>query len=278
MPSPEAWTPAGPDLKTVLARYRDPLLALSEARIPAIVLRRAYDPDHCAGLIRRFIDRDLMRDPADTPSEDIRARIDIGTSLGNRGNDREAFLKHSEETLALFRDLFDGFDNPVDTLYNALSELAVGKAVKTAREPDGRRYGPAIFRIHYTSHSYKPHIDHVTLREKRFNYAVTRFEHQFAGILCFQNASRSGENTQAILHQCLWTPEIQPHIAEGTFHDYAAENNIGRCRVDLEPGDLYFFNTRCIHEVPPIQSADTRAVLAVFIGYSADDEEVFVWS
>ncbi len=278
MPSSENWTPAGPDLKTVLAAYKDPLLALSEARIPAILLRRVYPPTLCAGLIRRFIHRGFMHDPADTTSENTRTRIDIGTSLGNRGSDKETFLKHAEDTHALFRHLFDGFDNPVDTIYDALSELAVGKAVKIARESDGRLYGPAIFRIHYTSHTYRPHIDHVTLREKRFNYAVTRFEHQFAGVLCFQNASHEGESTQAILHRCLWTQDVQPHIAEGTFHDYAAENRIARCRVDLQPGDLYFFNTRCIHEVPPLQGPDPRIVLAVFIGYSADDGEIFVWS
>ena len=52
----------------------------------------------------------------------------------------------------------------------------------------------------------------------------------------------------------------QPHIAAETFHQCAAENNIAQCRVDLEPGDLYFFNTRCIHEVPAIQGDLPRVV------------------
>jgi hypothetical protein len=118
----------------------------------------------------------------------------------------------------------------------------------------------------------------VVLREERFNYAVSRYRHQFAGVLCFQNATHQGESTQAILHQCLWTPQIQPHIAGNTFHQYAAENNIAHCRVDLEPGDLYFFNTRCIHEVPAVPGDLPRIVLAVFIGYSPEQPEVFVWS
>ena len=48
--------------------------------------------------------------------------------------------------------------------------------------------------------------------------------------------------------------------------------------MDLQPGDLYFFNTRLVHEVPALEGSSPRVVLAVFIGYSADDPEVFVWS
>lgn len=275
----ENWTPAGPEVESVLAGYPDPLHALSEARIPAILLRRAYDPEQCAGLIRRFIERGLMVDPEEhARTADPRTRIDIGTSLGNRGADKEAFLQHAVETHALFRTLFDGFENPVAVIYDTLSRLAAGKQVRVAQEPDGRLYGPAIFRVHYGGHTYRPHIDHVTLREKRFDYAVSRFPHQFAGVLCFQNASHAGRTTQAVLHRCLWTPEVQPHIEADTFPEYAGENRIAQYRVDLEPGDLYFFNTRCIHEVPAVQGPDPRIVLATFIGYSPEEAEIAVWS
>ncbi len=241
------WDPVGPDMESVFSAFEDPLLALSEAETPAIMLRQVYEADQCVGLVDRFIERDLMRDPKGPTPEGAKARIDIGSSLGQRGKDKEAFLEHSRETHTLFEHLFDGFVNPVDLIYNSLSRLAGKKKVRVAEEPDGRQYGPAIFRIHYTSHKYVPHIDHVTLREKRFNFEVTRFEHQFAGILCIQNSSYDGENAPAILHECLWTPEIQPHIANGSFHEYATDNKIRNCQVALNQGDLYFFNTRCIH-------------------------------
>jgi hypothetical protein len=48
--------------------------------------------------------------------------------------------------------------------------------------------------------------------------------------------------------------------------------------VILDPGDLYFFNTGCIHEVPGVAGEDARIVLATFIGYSSDRNEIFVWS
>lgn len=278
MQTQTSWNPVGPDVPSVLAQLPDPLRSLSQAEIPAIVLRQAYDPDQCRSLVQRFTQWGLMRDPAGPASADKRTRIDIGTSLGNRGHDKENFLTHAAATHDLFQVLFQPLVDPVHSLYAALQALAGEKTVTVAHEPDGRRYGPAIFRIHYETHSYKPHIDHVTLREKRFEYAVTRFEHQFAGILCLQNANQGGRNAQTILHRCLWTPEIQPYIEAETFPEYAAAHQIDHYRVELAPGDLYFFNTRCIHEIPALDGRDPRIVLAVFIGYSPDDNEIFVWS
>ena len=272
------WLPAEPDLETVCKTYSDPIYALSQAEMPAIILRNAYSPAHCQGLIDRFTNMGLMRDEADINSPDKRTRIDIGTSLGNRGVDKTKFLAHAEVTHHLFKFLFDGLDNPVDLIYDSLTALSPKQEVKVAREPDGSLYGPAIFRVHYETHSYKPHIDHVKYREKRTDYQVYRFEHQFAGVLCVQNADERGRGTQAILHRCLWSEEIQPHIVEETFDQYAADNGIQNCEVELEQGDLYFFNTRCIHEVPPVQGNRARIVLAVFIGYSPEDGEIYVWS
>lgn len=272
-----SWSPTEPDFDGAFRRFPDPLLALAKGDTPAIILRGAYDASQCPRLIRRFTEMGLMRDPSEE-SADRRSRIDIGTSLGNRGSDRKRFLHHAATTRLLFRVLFEGFANPVNTIYESLSHLANGKEVKTAREPDGSHYGPAIFRVHYESHTYKPHIDSVRLREKRVDYEVHRFAHQFAGVLCFQNASEKGAGTQALLHRCFWTPEIQPHIERETFHEYTNEHRIENCRVELEPGDLYFFNTRLVHEVPAVQGNQPRIVLAVFIGYSPDDNEIYVWS
>ncbi len=261
------WQPVGPD------ECADPLRALARAEIPAILLPQVCTPADCQRLMERFAERGLLR-----AAGDERTRIDIGTSLGNLGGDQEAFLAHAEETWALFALLFSGLIDPVQLLYRHLRALAPTKAVKTAHERDGRLYGPAIFRIHYETHAYSPHIDHVVLREKRFNYEVARFTHQFAGVLCIQNASSAGPGVQAVLHRCLWTEAVQPYIAAGRFHEYAAAQGVEHCEVALEPGDLYFFNTRCIHEVPAVQGDDPRVVLAVFIGYDEGDDEIYVWS
>jgi hypothetical protein len=258
-------------------RHGDPLRALADGDIPAVILRAVYPVDDCLGLVGRFIDRGLMRDPHVASGPQDRTRIDIGTSLGNRGNDQPAFFQHAAETHELFTNLFEGFQDPVACIYDDLQTLAGSKRVITACEPDGRRYGPAIFRVHYDGHAYPPHIDHVILREKRFDYAVTRFPNQFAGILCMENAA-STATTQAILHQCMWSEQVQPHLADRTYPEYAARHGLGQCRVELEPGDLYFFNTGHVHEVPAVVGDSPRIVLAVFIGYAPEDPEVFVWS
>ena len=275
---PLPWKPVEADLEGLLARFPRPLQTLSRAEVPAFVLRRAYNPEHCRGLVHRFVERGLMRDPELPAPPNSRTRIDIGTNLGGYGNKPDEFFAKAAETNLLFRHLFDGFDNPIAAIYETLSRLAPGKTVRTAREPDGRLYGQAIFRVHYESHAYKPHLDHVTLREKRFDFDVTRFDHQFAGVICIQNADDRGPAPQAILHQCVWTPEVSPYIVEERFPEYVAEHDVKNCSVELEEGDLYFFNTRCIHEVPPVPGDRPRVVLAVFIGYSDDDDEIFVWS
>jgi hypothetical protein len=273
------------------------------------VLRRVIAPEACAAVMKRFLDAELMYDPAAEviprkfvdasvreggygriadptytmfPGQDPksrRRRIDIGTSLGNLGNHPEEFFADARKTHALFASMFDGIQNPIEVLYSQLRRLAAAEdhRVLTAHEPDGRLYGPAIFRIHYGGFTYGPHFDSVRLREKRESYAVNRFEHQFAGVMCLQNTELGGQTAQSVLHRCLWTPEVNA-VMESAFHEYTAANNIPSVRVDLEPGDLYFFNTRCIHEVPGVAGDQPRAVLATFIGYSPHDPEVFVWS
>lgn len=308
MPSGSSWTLAEPDVAAVLAAHRSPLDELAAGSIPAIVLRGAFPKQACARLVDKLIAAELLYDPrgpvpaamreAAIPegyyregrsrkassawraqTAEGRARIDIGTSLGYRGSDQEAFFAHSRETHALFERLFDREDeNPVRPLYDRLQQLAGGRRVVTAHEPDGRRYGPAIIRAHYGGYTYKPHFDSVRLREKRDDYAVYQFEHQFAGVLVLQNSQLADKTAQCILHRCLWQPEIDPQLQAGTFHDYAAEHGIENIEVRLDPGDLYFFNTRLIHEVPGLAGEQPRVVLATFIGYSADRDEVFVWS
>jgi hypothetical protein len=166
----------------------------------------------------------------------------------------------------------------VRVLYDRLQALSDGKQVQTAHEPDGREYCPAIIRAHYGGYTYKPHFDSVRLREKREDYAVHAFEHQFAGVLVLQNTQLNDVSAQCVLHRCFWQPEVEPHLQADTFHEYAVQNQIPSVQVVLQPGDLYFFNTRGIHEVPGVAGLLPRIVVATFIGYSSDREDIFVWS
>lgn len=307
MPTTQQWTLAEPDLNTVLQNYPLPLEELASGTIPAIVLRKAFSPAACEALIERLNKNELLYDPRKPipekfleeaipegyyregiksdptyawPSEQKsgKTRIDVGTSLGYRGSNQEDFLEHSRETHELFAQLFDGHENPIEVLYDRLQRLSVNKRAVTAYEPDGRQYGPAIIRAHYGGYTYRPHFDSVRLREKRTDYAVHEFDHQFAGVLVLQNTHHDDRTAQCVLHRCFWESGIDTHLQNDTFHDYARENGIENIEVCLEPGDLYFFNTRSIHEVPGVAGELPRIVLATFIGFSSDRDEIFVWS
>lgn len=307
MTSSNSWAPVEPDIETALAQHDRPLDELAAGQIPAVIIRNALSAESCTRLIERLISEELLYDRTQPIPEKFREesipegyyregtnsaatrawkspeavgknRIDIGTSLGYRGSDKEAFLSHAVETLDLFDRLFADGDDPIRLMYDSLQALSCDKTVMTAQEPDGRRYGPAIIRAHYGGYTYAPHFDSVRLREKRADYAVHKFEHQFAGVLVLQNTHLGDQSAQCRLHRCLWNEDVDPHLKAGTFHDYAAEQNVPNVEVVLEPGDLYFFNTRCIHEVPGVAGDFPRIVLATFIGYSSDRDEIFVWS
>lgn len=301
------WTISEPDAQTIFTQHARPLDALAAGQVPALVLRGAFDPEACQTLVRHLIERQLLYDPSEPVPEKFvkaaipegyfregrhtagkawksktttgRRRIDIGTSLGYRGSDPTDFFTHSRETHSLFDDLFNqATGNPIQVLYDGLQSLSRTKRVVTAYEPDGRTYGPAIIRAHYGGYTYAPHFDSVRLREKREGYAVHEFEHQFAGVMVLQNTQLGPDSAQCILHNYLWRPEVDEHLKHRTFHEFARRNGIASVQVVLRPGDLYFFNTRCIHEVPGVAGPLPRVVVATFIGYSSDRDEIFVWS
>ena len=271
----ERWKPFEGNTAEICHKFAQPLLALARGEVPALVLRGAFNPEHCSALVDRFYERGLLYNPHKT---DRLHRVDIGTSFGRHRADREGFFAHSAQTLELFATLFEGFDDPVETMYDALARLAPDKEVKTAREPDGRLYGPAIFRTYYAELGHGPHYDSVAKRTKAFDYQISRFKHQFAGVLCFQNSDSDGESGEPFLYNCPFSPAIQEHLGAEKFRHYVAEEKIERVQVQLEPGDLYFFFSENIHEVPFITGERPRVVLAIFFAKSPDDDEIYVWA
>ena len=277
MKDTQSWIPVEGSIEEILSQAPRPFDAMLSSDIPAVIIRRALPPDHCAALIERFYDRGLLYDPRKTGDGSLH-RVDIGTSLGRHANDPDEFYDHSRQTHELFASLFDGYANPVEKLYDALARMLPEKQVMVGREPDGRLYGPSIFRTYHEGLGHYPHYDSVSKRSKRYNFAVSRFKHQFAGVLCFQNSEDRGESGEGLLYRAQMCPEFQPHLDEKSFRSYADHSGIERVQIHLEPGDLYFFYSETIHEVPFVVGARPRVVMASFIGMSEDDPEVYVWS
>tara|TARA_B100000686_G_scaffold352532_1_gene454814 strand:- start:1626 stop:2450 length:825 start_codon:yes stop_codon:yes gene_type:complete len=268
------WAPVEGDSAEILAKYNQPLSSLAKGDVPAFVMRQAFNSDDCAGLVQRFYERGLIYDPRKT-GESV-SRIDIGTSLGRHRNDLPKFFEHARKTLKLYETLFVGFDDPVAFMHKTLADLAPDKRVVVARESDGSLYGPAIFRTYYEGVGHTPHFDSVRKRTKLLDLEVSRFEKQFAAILCFQNSFQDAESGQALLYNCQWTEELSDELPR--FREYANSQDVESVRIDLNPGDFYIFCSETIHEVPPPKGDQPRIVLASFFAMSDTDEEIYVWA
>lgn len=292
-----SWTPLESSLEEMLRQCADPMAALASGDVPALILRNVYPQEHCRRLVERFYERGLvpgLPKPGElVPERPNIERVDIGTSLGNLGNKPDEFFAHAAKTHQLYQTLFEGLIHPIELMYSNMAKLSLGKKVLTAREPDGRLYGPVIFRCHLPHWGYPPHIDSVRKREKRTGYAVHRFEHQLAGILLLQSPERSETYCDSILHHCPWNEEVGEILRtdflgkkdpEGRvldragFQAYAARKGFENYKMVLTEGDMYFFNSESFHEVPRFGGHRPRIVMATFFGYSADDPEIFVWS
>ena len=284
------WLPLEPTIDAALKQCSNPIDELAQGRVPAILIRGAYPKEDGERLIQQFYDQDLVPG-LPQPGERIEGkgsfeRRDIGTSLGNLGSNPDDFFASAQRTLRQFDRLFDGLTNPVQTMYQAIEALSGGKSVITACEPDGRTYGPAIFRCHMPHWGYPPHIDSVRKREERTGYAVHRFQHQLAGVLMLQPA----ENRvfDSILYHCDWDKDKHERLEIGKaeregidpsgFQAYVEQAGIDKYHVTLNPGDLYLFNAELVHEAPLFTGHRPRMVMATFFGYSPDDHQIMVWS
>ncbi|MBK35149.1 MAG: hypothetical protein CME26_06415 [Gemmatimonadetes bacterium] len=118
------WQPLEADAETIASNYPEPLMALADGVVPAFVLRGAFPAADCNALMGRFEDRGYFN--PDTVGVESQlsggSYLDLGTSLGRMGKDREAFFAHAEGTHALFSGLAD----PVETIYRNLSTIAGG--------------------------------------------------------------------------------------------------------------------------------------------------------
>ena len=266
------WSPIEGSPPEILSREPQPFRALAQGTVPAFVVRGGFPLSQCRAVV------DRLRDSGHIELRPDGAYDAVGTSLVNRGADPEAFFRHAEGTRRLFASLFDGIMHPVEYLYRTLQALAPDRSVKLARQPDGRLYGPAIFRLYPAGKGHVPHFDSIRLREAWSQYEVCRFDHQYAAVLCLQATDPDQEAGEAIIHRQRWSPELQPVLDEERFGAYAAERNLDRTTVRLEAGDFYVFNPIQVHEVPIIQGTTPRIVLATFLGFSEEDPQVYVWS
>ena len=111
-----AWSPVEGTIDEILEQVSDPLEAMRNSEIPCGIIRNAFPSAHCEALMERFYERGHLYDPREVGERTLH-RVDIGTSLGKHANDPETFYAHSQGTHELFNTLFEGYEDPVATLY-----------------------------------------------------------------------------------------------------------------------------------------------------------------
>ena len=88
----------------------------------------------------------------------------------------------------------------------------------------------------------------------------------------------AGGGGEPFLYNFPWTPEVDLARQDMPIKEYLEQQQVERIQVQLEPGDMYFFFTENLHEVPAVTGDQPRAVLAIFFAMSPDDDEIFVWA
>ena len=299
------WNPVILDPESVTTDCGNAIHRLAAGDVPAIIVRRAYPEDACQKLLGRLFERQLFEGFEEFGRSNMESskieRFDLGTSLGNLFSQPQTFFEHSANTNMLYETLFDGLINPIQVLYDWLARMAADKSVKTACEPDGRKYGAAIFRCHMPNWGYPPHMDSVRNMgssitasiNQSMQYPVYRFERQVCWVLLLQSPEAGSASCDSVMYRCEWGKEIEAMMETvdlglnekkarmvniKQFDSYVRSNNISTYEVRLSPGDLYFFRADCPHAIPKFLGKKPRITMATFNGYSLDQPDVFVWS
>ena len=71
--------------------------------------------------------------------------------------------------------------------------------------------------MHYAGQTYTPHINHVSRYDKLTAFEVSRFQYQFACLICFQNPAKTADSPHVTIHDCDWTEDIESKIQAGTY-------------------------------------------------------------
>jgi hypothetical protein len=291
-----SWEPVeGANVDEVLERHADPVAELLAGVVPAFIVRGAYSAAAAAALVRRFYERGLLYEPPPADVGGKRARVDIGTSMGGRGRNREAYFEHSAQTLALFSEIFAGLPSPLACLHGAVAGLCRKPVVGAYEEEPApgsgggtrrRAFGPGIFRCYHDGAGQGPHLDSLA-RDRatavpgqphgRVDYAIGRFARQLSCVLCLQPSAPAGRSGEAVIYRDHPAPtDSTRHVRDTPVRALAA--GTPGAAVALAAGDLYVFCSEFVHEVPYVEGPTPRVVLASFLCTSLDEPEVFAWS
>ena len=167
----------------LFAQDSDPLKALHEGRVGAVVLRRWLPPNDAAQLVGAL--RASLRKPELRPLSPRAAKQQVlqpgqpgsarwkarGQTLHTLGADMHFSLKHpdsftsataharyAQSYAAIAQQL--GLTSAVQALHGGLRELSAGRRVATAVDPStNTSYSHGVFRMHHPGNTFPVHVD-----------------------------------------------------------------------------------------------------------------------
>ena len=301
------WRPlVGDSSSDILKQHANPLRALSQGIIPAIVIRTQISPNASAEAVRRL---------PSFKSRSCRGSLWPTVGLWRTRNTGQLTLGTDLKTLLVanatsaelsqqsgqYREFYQqsGLTFALDALFDALRNLVGLREVRLGTM--GATLSSGIFRYHgkrqkggptFASHfdTLRAHMwderdcQHVTgVRACNVSYRDTisrfadlyRFDEQFSALLMLQP---SDDDSQVTLFDTHWETLMKDCTLQSRSHMIgvnlgASFDNSHRCwsrnaTLNLGPGDFYVFNSNRVHTVGEVKGSVPRLTLGAFVGYS----------
>jgi hypothetical protein len=196
----------------------------------------------------------------------------IGPYLAKHLADTDAYFREAERAESVLATA--GVDIATEVRTQLAGALGLA-SLEPAVEPDGRRYAPAVVRIHADGVSNPLHNDNIARDARGSGLSVSRIRSQLSCVVCLAECDAGGE---LVMHRKSWEPADEAYKVPGGL-GYRSAVTGGAERHEFRPRaeDVYLINPTMYHEINRVSGAD-RLTLGFFIGFYDDDlEKGVVW-
>jgi len=170
-----------------------------------------------------------------------------------------------------FTDARDADDRLAEVSFDLAGQVreALKKAfglhsLEPAQEPDGRRYGDAVVRVHADGVSNPLHNDNIMRDAAGTGLALAGLHHQLSCVVCVEECDSGGELK---IYQKPWQPADETFkIADGLGYHPGVVAGAACHTFKPRAGDVYLINPTHYHEIERVVGAD-RTTLGFFIGF-----------
>ena len=235
------------------------------------LLRALIAGDHAVVLLRGLLPASLL----DTERSRVNALFSQASTTRYTNGTLTTIGPYLAKYLANAADYFPAADAATEMLQSASFDLAARvraelcrcfglASLGPAREPDGRRYGDSVVRIHADGVSNPLHNDNIMRDAAGTGLALSHLAHQLSCIVCIQECDSGGE--LAIYRKPWAGPDEEFKIPGGLGYDKQVVADTPCYTFRPQTGDVYLINPTYYHEIGEVAGAP-RTTLGFFIGF-----------